>query len=96
VRLEPVAQNQEAAHRGLELLHVCDPLPTFVRNPNTRCHLRLVDIERSGALHDHIHHDLPLENDTIVAHQGPRKLTSLRSVLYRQQSRGPGEVPAPN
>lgn len=78
---EPVAQDQQTAHRCLELLHVCDPSAPFARNSNARGHLLLVDIQRSGALHDHIHSDLPLDDDTIAARQGPRRQTSLRSVL---------------
>ncbi len=63
---------------------------------HARRHLRLVDIKRRRALDDHLHHNLLQPRTTDRRPRGPRRTTSLRSVLEQQQSGVPGETPTPN
>jgi hypothetical protein len=52
---EPVAQRQQSAHRGRELLHVLLSPAPLVRHAHAGRHLRLVDVERRRALNDGLH-----------------------------------------
>jgi hypothetical protein len=70
-----------------------DSLARGARHAHARGHLRLVDIQRALALHDHIHPDLPLGHQPTVARTGPREQTSLRSALT---AAGPGSGRGPH
>jgi hypothetical protein len=52
-----------------------------------------VDVQRALALDDHVHPDLPLEDNRTVARAGPREQTSLRSALA---AAGPGSGRGPH
>jgi hypothetical protein len=52
-----------------------------------------VHIQRALALDDHIHRDLPLDDNRTVARTGPREQTSLRSALT---AAGPGSGRGPH
>jgi hypothetical protein len=93
VRLQPVAHHQQPTDRGGELLDVLHALAVCARHANARRHLRLVHVQRALTLHDHIHPDLPLDDNTTVARTGPRKQTSLRNALT---AAGPGSGRGPH
>jgi hypothetical protein len=91
---QPVTQRQQATDRGRELGQVRLAHSASRGHPHARRHLSLVDIKRRRALDDHLHHD-PLAGPRCRL-RGPRKTTSLKSVLDKQQSGSPDETPTPN
>ena len=65
------------------------------RRAHARRDLRLMDVQRRRALDDDLHIDLR-RSRTPMRLRGPRKTTSLKSVLEGRQSGTPGETPTPN
>jgi len=90
---QPVGQYQQPGHRRLELLDLADPLAVGARHPDARGHLRLMDVQRALARHDHVHPDPLLDDDRTVARTGPREQTTLGSALT---AAGPGSGRGPH
>jgi len=59
MRLEPVAQRQQPAHRRLELHHLLLARAALAGDAHAGGHLRLVHIQRRRALDDHLHDEPP-------------------------------------
>jgi hypothetical protein len=62
VRLQPIAKRQQTLHGRLKLRHLLSPSPALPRHPHAGHHGRVVDIQRRGALDDHIHPTAPFSS----------------------------------
>lgn len=92
MRLQPVAQQEQATHRRLELRDLLRPLAAPAGHAYARGHLGLVHIKPPGTLNDRLH-DCLLSNDNSGSSPAePREQTSLMGVLegnspvYRRDS----------
>ena len=63
MRRQPIAKGQKPPNRCLELREMLHPLAVLAGYSRTRGDLRLVHVQRSRTLNNHIHQNLPSDDD---------------------------------
>jgi hypothetical protein len=90
---QPVAQPEQAAHRGLKLRDFLHAFAVWPRRAHARGHLRLVDVQRRRALDDRLH--LASTDRSPPAAQEASTTTNL-TVVLAAQSGVPGRPRTPD